>query len=261
MKVSYLLVAALSLYLAALLYLYFTQDNKIFNFSLVKKAKSPVLKECQNCKEVKLKVKGAILDGVVRDENSSKVILYFGGNADDATEFIKIAKDIKGYDIVAFNYRGNALSTGKPSQDLLFDDALKIYDLFAKNKDKIIIVGRSLGSGVASYLASKRETDGVLLITPYDSVENLAKEKYPFFPISLLLKHKFKSFKYAKNIEAPIVIFMVKDDQTVPNKNTKNLEKYIPKLLEEKIFTDTTHADILTDPSFKKELKRVILRF
>ncbi len=261
MKILYLVLVILSLYLMAMLYLYLTQDNKIFNFSLVKKEISPILKECQNCKEVKLKVKGALLDGVIKDGNSSRVMIYFGGNADDATEFIKIAKDIEDFDIVAFNYRGNALSTGKPSQDLLFGDALKIYDTFAKKRDKVIIIGRSLGSGVASYLASKRKTDGVLLITPYDSIENLAKEKYPFFPISLLLKHKFKSFEYLKKTEAPVVIFMVKNDQTVPTKNTKNLEKYIPKLLEEKIFADTTHADILTSPSFKKELKRVILGF
>jgi len=244
-------------YVGVAMYLYFTQKSKIFNFSIVPKKEPKVLKNCPKCKEVKLKVKDGLLDGVYLDNSSKRLIIYFGGNADDATDFIEILKDTKGVDAVAFNYRGNALSKGSPSEKALFKDALTIYDNFAKGK-KVYIVGRSLGSGIATYLASKREVKKLFLITPYDSIENVAKEKYPLFPISLLLKYKFDSKNYIKQVKAPIVIFMVKGDKTVSNKRTKNLIKYIKSSFTLKIFEHTTHADILSDKVFIKELKSLI---
>ncbi len=245
------------LYLSALAYLYLTQGSKIFNFSFAEKVKPKVLKECKKCKEIKLKVGGAVLDGVFKDENSSKIIIYFGGNADDATDFIKYCDDLRDFDIVAFNYRGNVLSSGKPTEKAIFKDSLKIYDTFAKGKE-VYLIGRSLGSGVAVYLASKRNIKRLLLITPYDSIENVAKEKYPYFPISLLIKYKFNSLKYLKDVDTPTTVFMVKGDQTVPNKRTKNLIKHLKDLSNIIIFKNATHADIIEIKDFKEELKKWI---
>ncbi len=245
-------------YIGVALYLYFIQKSKIFNFDIVSKKEPKVLKNCPKCKEVKLKVKDGLLDGVYLDNSSKKLIIYFGGNADDATDFLEIIKDMKGFDAVAFNYRGNGLSKGSPSEKTLYEDALKIYDSFAKDKD-VYIVGRSLGSGVATYLASKKEVKKLFLITPYDSIENIAKEKYPIFPISLLLKYKFNSKNFIEKVKAPIVIFMVKGDKTVSNKRTKNLIKHIKSNYTLKIFEHTTHADILSNKNFIQEIRASIL--
>ena len=239
-------------YLSVALYLYLTQKSKIFNFDIVEKKQPKVLKNCLKCKEVKL-IDG-LLDGVYLDNSSKKLIIYFGGNADDATDFLEIIKDTRGFDAVAFNYRGNGLSRGIPSEKALYEDALKIYDNFAKDKE-VYLIGRSLGSGVATYIASKREVKKLFLITPYDSIENVAKEKYPIFPISLLLRYKFNSKKYIEQVKAPIIIFMVKGDKTVSNKRTKNLIKHIKSSYTLKIFEHTTHADILQDKIFIKELR------
>jgi len=245
-------------YVGVVLYLYLTQRSKIFNFSIVEKMKPKVLKKCKNCKEVTLKVKEGRLDGVYLDNHSKKLIIYFGGNADDATDFIEVVKDLKEFDVVAFNYRGNALSIGKPSEKVLYEDALSIYDHFSKDKN-VYIVGRSLGSGVATYLASKKDVKKLFLITPYDSIENVAKQRYPFFPISLLIKYKFNSKEYIKNVKSPIVIFMVSGDKVVSNQRTKNLIRYIKSRYILKIFKNTTHADILSDKSFIKEFKKSLL--
>jgi len=250
-----LLLLIVCLYMGAVFYLYFTQDSKIFNFSIVKKQKPQVLTICSDCQEVKLKSDGALLDGVYKENNSTKLIIYFGGNSDDATDFIKYCKDLKDFDILAFNYRGNALSSGKPTQNAIFKDALKIYDTFAKDRE-VYLVGRSLGSGVATYLASKRESKKLLLITPYDSIEAVAKEKYPYFPISLLIKYKFNSLHFIKDIKIPVTIFMVDKDATVSNKRTDNLISHIKNLSNVVIFKDTTHADILDTAQFSKELKK-----
>lgn len=240
------------MYIAALIYLYITQDQKIFNFSIVEKKRPKVLKECKNCKEVKLKVEDGLLDGVYLENNSSKLIIYFGGNADDATDFISIFKNLKNFDIVAFNYRGNALSSGTPSEKALFNDALRIYDTFA-NKKEVFVVGRSLGSGVAIYLSSQRDVKKLFLITPYDSIENVAKERYPFFPIHWLIRYKFDSLRYINDVKADLFIFMVKNDNVVSNERTKNLIKHIKSSVEVKEFDNTTHADILEDKNFIKE--------
>ncbi len=246
-------------YIGVALYLYLTQRSKIFNFDIVPKKEPKVLKNCTKCKKVKLMVQDGLLDGVYLDNSSKKLIIYFGGNADDATDFLEIIKDMRGFDAVAFNYRGNGLSKGIPSEKALYEDALKIYDNFAKDKE-VYLIGRSLGSGVATYLASKREVKKLFLITPYDSIENVAKEKYPVFPISLLLRYKFNSKKYIEQVKAPIVIFMVKGDKTVSNKRTKNLIKHIKSSYILKTFEHTTHADILQDKIFIKELKSSILK-
>ncbi len=254
------IIFSILLYFSTMAYLYFTQNSKIFNFSFVEKVKPKILNRCKKCKEVKLKVNGAILDGVFKDENSSKLIIYFGGNADDATYFIKYTKDLNGFDIITFNYRGNGLSSSKPNEKKLLKDALKIYDTYSKNRE-IYIVGRSLGSGIATYVASKRKVKGVLLITPYDSIENIAKGRYPFFPISLLLKYKFNSYKFVQNVNAPVSVFMVKDDKTVPNQRTVNLIKHIKNISCIKIFKDATHANILEEKNFPNDLKTAILKF
>jgi len=250
-----IIIFILFLYSGALLYLYFTQDGKIFNFSTVPKRKPDVLKECPNCKEIKIKTDGISLDGVYKDENSSKLIIYFGGNSDDATDFIKSLKDEKKFDIVVFNYRGDGLSEGKPTEKTLFKDSLSIYDKFKKNKE-VILIGRSLGSGVATYLASKRDVKKLFLITPYDSIENVAKQRYPFFPISFLIKYKFKSYKYIEKVKAPVFIFMVKNDKTVSNQRTNNLIHYIKSNYYIKEFDHTTHANILSNENFIEVLKK-----
>ncbi len=253
-----IIVVGCIVYIILSLYLYLTQDSKIFNFSIVEKRRPAVLNECENCKEVMLKVDNAVLSGVYLENNSKKLIIYFGGNSDDATDFIKLLKNQSKYNVVAFNYRGNALSSGIPSEKNLFEDALRIYDTYAK--DKIVyVVGRSLGSGVAVYLSTKRDIKKLILITPYDSIENVAKERYPFLPVLLLLRYKFNSKDYIKNSKAPIVIFMVKDDKVVSNKRTKNLIKYIKNPFEIKEFSNTTHGDILLDKEFQQEFLNSLL--
>ncbi len=248
-----ILLFFIALYMGVLFYLYFTQNERIFNFSVVPKKRSSVVEDCKDCKVVKLQSADALLDGIYKDKNSSKLIIYFGGNSDDATEFIKYCQNLKDFDILIFNYRGNALSTGKPTQNDIFKDSLKIYDTYSKGKD-VYLIGRSLGSGVASFLSSKREIKKLLLITPYDSIENVAKEKYPFFPISLLIKQKFNSLEYIKKCKAPVTVFEVKEDKTVSNERTENLLKMIRNLQKVVIFEDTSHADILDSDKFQKEL-------
>ncbi len=248
----------LLVYLCVLVYVYVTQDTTIFNSSQIEKKDSFSLIDTR---DVKLKVADrVVLDGIYKKslKKDAPLIIYFGGNSDDATRFLLHAKSLYEYDIVAFNYRGYMKSSGVPSEKALFSDALDIYDRFSKNR-KVIVIGRSLGTGVAVYLASQREVKGVVLITPYDSISSLAKEKYPFLPIDLLLKHKFESIKYVQKITTPISVIEVKNDSTVPNKHTLRLIKKIKNLALHVELKNATHADILSSPDFEQTIKKSVI--
>ena len=252
-----LLLLTVFLYIIVVAYFYFTQNSKIFNISEIP-SNPPVALE--NVKKISFKVDDTVvLDGVYKhaDQKDAPLIIYFGGNADDATRFLQHAENLNDFNIVIFNYRGYLKSTGKPSEINLFNDALKIYDKFADGS-RVILVGRSLGSGVAVYLASKRKVSGVVLITPYDSIASLAKQKYPFLPIDLILKYKFESIKYIEKIKSPIAIIEVKNDTTIPNSNTLRLSKKIKNLSKIVVLEKTTHADVLSHPRFEESLKNLI---
>ncbi len=258
MKIIFLI--CLFFYLILLIYIYFTQNSKIFNIAQIEKREPFLIK---NSREITLKTENGItLNGLYRkaDMDNASLLIYFGGNSDDATRFLLYVNDLKDFDIVVFNYRGYLKSEGKPSEKNLFNDALKIYDTFSKNR-RTIIVGRSLGTGVAVYLASKRRVDGTILITPFDSIVSLAKDRHPLLPVSWLLKHKFDSVKYVQQIKSPIAVIEVKDDKTVLHKHTLKLIKKIKKLALHVELKDTTHADILSHPDFEKNLKEAILKF
>ncbi len=252
-----LLVGVIGLYLIAVGYLYFTQNDQLFPAKLVEK-EGKVTGE--NIESLSLRVADdVVLDGVLRkdEESDAGLILYFGGNADDATRFVVEVKELQGYDIVAFNYRGYVESTGKPSEEALFEDALKIYDTYAKGR-KVVVIGRSLGTGVATYLSSKRVVDGLVLLTPYDSILSMAKLKYPFFPIDLLLKNKFETVNYLPLVKAKIAVIEVENDVTIPRYHLEKLLEAMPSKPLHIILSNTTHGAVLEHPNFTKELQTIL---
>lgn len=254
-----LLLGVVGLYLVAMGYLYFTQNDQLFPAkSIVKEAKV----SGDAIESLTLRVKeDVVLDGVLRKDEEegagAGLILYFGGNADDATRFVVYTKELQGYDVIAFNYRGYVGSTGTPSEEALFEDALKIYDTYAKGR-KVVVIGRSLGTGVATYLASKRVVDGLVLLTPYDLILSLAKLKYPFFPIDLLLKNKFETVNYLPLVKAKIAIIEVENDVTIPRYHLEKLLEAMPSKPLHIILSNTTHGKILEHPAFTKELQTIL---
>jgi pimeloyl-ACP methyl ester carboxylesterase len=244
-------------YLGVLVYFYLTQDSKIFKPNDIEK-REPV--EVKNMKNISLHVNGnATLYGVYRkaDKNDAKLILYFGGNSDDATRILLHVKSLKEFDFIAFNYRGFVKSSGKPTQKALFSDALEIYDKYTKDKD-VIVIGRSLGTGVASYLASKRKVKGVVLITPYDSIASMGKEKYPYLPIYMLLKHKFESVKYIQNVNTPIGLIEVKNDEVIIKSHFDKFKAKVKNIALHVVLENTTHGEVLTHPNFEITIRKMI---
>ncbi len=246
------IISLLVVYFGISVYVYLTQDSQVFNPSAIEKKEPINLKDVEHITfEVE---KGVVLDGIHKKSKNTPLVIYFGGNADDATRIVLYIKD---FEIVTFNYRGFVNSGGKPSEKAIFSDALKIYDKYEKNRD-VVVVGRSLGTGVATYVASKREVKGLILITPYDSIASIAKKMYPYLPIETLLKHKFESVKYMQDVKAPVGLIEVKGDKTIPKYHFDKLKEVVPNLVLHVELLDTTHAAVLKHPSFEKTINRMI---
>lgn len=257
---KFVLLGVVFIYLCVVMYVYFTQDVKVFNPSFIVNKEPVSLKSVQR---VTLQVEeNVLLDGVYKKANTKEapLLIYFGGNADDATKILLHVKSLKEFDIVSFNYRGFVRSEGKPSEKAIFRDALKIYDKFAKDK-KVVVMGRSLGTGVATYLASKRDTAGVILVTPYDSIASIGQVIYPYLPVRLLSKHKFESVKHILHVKAPVGLIEVKDDETIPKYHFDKLKEKVPNLALHVELQNTTHGDVLTHLDFEKSIKDMLKRF
>jgi pimeloyl-ACP methyl ester carboxylesterase len=156
------------------------------------------------------------------------LIVYYGGNAEDISLNFS---DLGRFDARSFlfmNYRGYGGSDGKPSEQALLSDALFVIDhvLAAEGIDPahVVLMGRSLGSGVAVHVAAKRKVGGVILVTPFDSLLNVAKAHYPIFPVGLLLKHRFDSAALAPGISTPALFLTASHDQVVPLRFANNLQ-------------------------------------
>jgi len=119
-------------------------------------------------------------------------------------------------------------------------------------------MGRSLGSAIATYVASKRDIKKLVLITPFDSIVNIAKYKYPFLPVEKLVKYKFEEYKWIKNIRAPIKLLLVKNDDVIPEKCIENLLKNIDNLNKEIIITGIKHGNIYEYKDIEKVIEKLL---
>ena len=121
-------------------------------------------------------------------------------------------------------------------------------------------MGRSLGTGVAVYLAQNRAVEGVILVTPYDSLTSVSQEKFPFLPVSFLLKHKFDSGSRAPSIAAPLLALAAKDDTIIPPLHAKRLvEKWGgPRTLE--VLEGVDHNSVDSNPVYWETIRTFLSR-
>jgi pimeloyl-ACP methyl ester carboxylesterase len=193
-------------------------------------------------------------EGFYTRKKSKTALLWFDGNTDNVwyipralAPFIGELPRLNAVDVIALNYRGYGKSGGKPSQAALFADALNLYDLIAKNYDRVFALGRSLGSGVVCYLSSERKLNGAILITPYDSIRAIAKWRFGFLFAHRFIRNPFDSIRYAQNNETPFAILEVSNDRIVPNDRSASLANAVKNLVLRRKIDGVSHAEIATD--------------
>lgn len=160
-------------------------------------------------------------------DDRAPLLIYFGGNEEDIAWLFAAQDRIPGRSLAAINYRGYGLSEGEPGERAIFADALRIFDALAKRDDvdpgDVAVMGRSLGSGVATYLATARPVRAVVLVTPYDSIADIASEKFWFAPVSMVLKHRFDSIGRARSIRVAALFMVAADDDQIPVDRSRRL--------------------------------------
>lgn len=158
-----------------------------------------------------------------RPAAGNPVILFFHGNAGniaDRTERMQFYQDA-GYGALFMSYRGYGGSTGSPSEQGLVTDAMAAHDWLVANgyrETDIVLVGESLGSGVAVQLAHARVTAALVLEAPYTSVADVASEIYWWLPVRLLLADHFDSHARIGQLKVPVFISHGTEDRIIPFK-------------------------------------------
>lgn len=188
---------------------------------------------------------GRGLHGKVLNQHWSKdAIIYYGGNNEQILDnFRDVFPDHTVYLVPYRGYSGNA---GKPTEAGLFEDAEYIFDQVVYRHKNVSVIGRSLGSGVATHIAAVKPVHRLILITPFDSIERVAFDHYPFVPMSLIVRDKFRSYEKAPAIAAPTMIVVACWDRTIEYKRVKSLMKSFNRgVIRSMLFYDCNHTDIL----------------
>lgn len=187
-------------------------------------------------------------------------ILYFGGNAESMAQSADyIAAQFPGFTCYLMDYRGFGESTGTPSEAALYRDALALYDRVAKKHARISIGGRSLGTGIATYVAAHRAVSKLALITPYDSIVSVAQGRYPFYPAKWLVKDRYDSLARVKDIQAKTFIVIAQNDKVIPREHTQKLiDAFNAEQLQVTVIKNRGHMDISDDAGYYKIMQDFI---
>ena len=193
-----------------------------------------------------LHVEDAELVVTVRPHTGPKAIVYFGGNAEDVSlNLPSFAEAFPDHALYFLHYRGYGGSSGTPSEEAIQHDALALFDKVRAEYPDIAVIGRSLGTGVAVRLSSQRSPSRLILITPYDSLREIAANQIPYAPVKWLLRDKFDSGKYASEITIPTAIIAAENDEVIPGASTKKLfERFSNGIASMKVIPATGHNTI-----------------
>jgi uncharacterized protein len=207
-----------------------------------------------------LAVAGAELVISARPAAGPKAIIYFGGNAEDVSSSLpSLSEAFPAHAIYMLHYRGYGGSTGSPTEEAIQGDALALFDLVRRKHTDIAVVGRSLGSGVAVRVASQRQMSRLLLVTPYDSLQDLAAKQFRYFPVKWLLIDKFESWKYASQVTAPTLLIAAEHDEVVPKWSSDRLyTRFRDGAAKLEVLPGTSHNTVSMSPRYLELLQSAL---
>lgn len=165
-----------------------------------------------------------------RPATSSEAVIYFGGNAEDVSaDLPAFSTEFQNDAIYLLHYPGYGGSAGHPTEKSITSAACALFDEVHRQHANVILIGRSLGTGVAVHVASERSVVRLVLVTPYDSLVDVANAHYPFLPNRWLMIDKYDSWMYAPQVTAPTRIIVARDDEIIPRASTERLRTRFTK--------------------------------
>lgn len=179
-------------------------------------------------------------------------IVYFGGNAEDVGANLgEFTAAFPSHALFLVNYRGYGGSSGRPSEDALVTDAIAVFDRVHAIHADVTAMGRSLGSGVAVQLASARPVRRLVLVTPYDSMVNLAAEYFRWLPVQLLLRDRYDSLRHAREVSAPVLVVIAAEDEIIPMRRSRALaDAFRPRQATVTVIDGVGHNTLDLSPKY-----------
>lgn len=242
---------------------YFIQDKLIFKPE--KLSKDFVFQyENQVVEEYNFELRdGVLINGLhFKTKNPKGVVYYLKGNSRSIKGWGKFAVDftLHGWDVIMIDYRGFGKSKGKRTQQTMKDDALFIYD---KIKEKvgekyIIVYGRSLGTGLATKVASVNNPRLLILTCPYYSMSNNVKRYIPFLPTGLVMRFSMPTYKWMKYVKCPINLIHGTNDKVIPMKSSVRLSKINPKITRLYPIIGGGHKNLHNYEGYHRALKEIL---
>lgn len=269
-SVRVILLTLAGLYVAACLALYFAQSRLLFPTWLV----GPSGPLPPGAERLTLDAPdGTRLEGVHlpplqaqgegQGQGSGTLILSFAGNATNAQDLaMRLRSAFPEHPIAAFHYRGYGPSGGTAGAEAMAEDAPLAYDFVVARyrPQRVVALGVSLGSGVASALAARRPLSGLILVTPFDSLKNVARQIYWWVPVSLLMRHDLDSAAALADSSVPVAIVAADRDTLVRPERTAALREAVRNLRHDASLPGATHNDIFLHPGFDRALREALVK-
>jgi len=261
-KILTFLKVIAGLYIILCVSLYFFQEKLIFFPQQLEK--NYQFNFGQNFDELNFKTSdGKLLNGLLFKSDSTKgLIFYLHGNAGSLNSWGNVAKTYTelNYDVFILDYRSYGKSEGTINgQEQLFEDNEIIYKELKKdyNEKDIIILGYSIGTGLASKLASNNKPKQLILQAPYYSLTDMMRQRFSFIP-TFVLKYKFATNEYLKNCEMPITIFHGNQDGVINYESSLKLKEEFKTKVNLITLNEQGHNGMTDNKDYKKELKNIL---
>lgn len=199
---------------------------------------------------------------LVRAQEGAPLVVMYAGNGMSAGDFLPFAMGDTTHSYLLLNYRGYGNSEGEPSEKQLVKDACEVLMAmkWQYHPSSVTLVGFSLGTGVAVQAAARTAgripVQSLVLICPFDSMENVACDKVPLLP-RLFMEDKYDSAAYAPQITCPVTVFRATHDEIVSAERTNTLIRSFGRPVNA-IDITATHNTILSTPGFAEKLYSVL---
>lgn len=189
---------------------------------------------------------GARVGVTLHEQPGSSAVIYFGGNAEAVAYTLPELRAVfPNQALYLMHYRGYGATPGEPTEAGLYSDAQALYEHVRAQHPQVTLVGRSLGSGIATRLASEKPVDRLVLVTPYDSMAGAASHHFPWLPVRLLLRDRYDSVRYAAKVNAPTTILAAERDEVIPRASSEALyHSFRPGLATFHVVPGVGHNDI-----------------
>lgn len=203
-----------------------------------------------------------IVQFTVADSLRKGIVLYFHGNRENVNHYAGNAIGFvkQGYEVWMPDYPTYGKSTGKLTEQGLYDMALQVYKMARTRYQpaSIIIYGKSLGTGIAAQLASVRDCKRLILETPYYSFTSMARLVFWMYPVNQLLHFKLRTHEYLQKVTAPVSIFHGTADGVIPYFNAARLKNVLKPQDEFITINGGSHNNLAEFPLMQHKLDSLL---